>query len=112
MRKIETEMLKAIHAGRDWSKDNTAVVFAENGLSADVYLHGNHIAHLYGLADSDLYVKANMETWNTWPTMTTGSRLHALGVQNKADGGSGNAECIDRPVKLRPLSHLEFMGRH
>jgi len=51
MRKIERQMLDALHSGRDWHCDNTAVVFSDhNGnpyLSAHVELHGNLIAEVY-----------------------------------------------------------------
>jgi hypothetical protein len=51
MRKIEEEMLSAVHAKRDFRKDNTTVFFISamesgnpHGSRAEVYLHGNHIA--------------------------------------------------------------------
>ena len=76
MRLIETEMLKAIREGRDWSKANTAVEFAESTGGSDVFLHGHHIATVQrnGLA----LVMVN--TLRNWPTRTTMSRLRALGV--------------------------------
>jgi hypothetical protein len=76
MRLIEKEMLSAIKQGRSWSKDNTAVSFAESTGGSDVFLHGHHIATVQrnGLA----LVMVN--TLRAWPTRTTMSRLRALGV--------------------------------
>ena len=72
MRKIEKEMLQAINWGNNWAKDNTQVVHI-NGI-AQVYLHGHHIASVYG------DVEVNKDTLRKWPTVTTKSRLRALGV--------------------------------
>lgn len=72
MRLIEKEMLNAINNGNNWSKDNTQVVHI-NGI-AQVYLHGHHIASVYGDVD------VNTKTLASWPTNTTKSRLRALGV--------------------------------
>ena len=45
MRQIETQMNEAIRNGHAWSKDNTCVTYEPtNNMSAEVYLHGNHIA--------------------------------------------------------------------
>jgi hypothetical protein len=76
MRLIEKEMLSAINNGRNWSKANTAVEFAESTGGSDVFLHGHHIATVQrnGLA----LVMVN--TLRNWPTRTTMSRLRALGV--------------------------------
>jgi len=43
-RKIESLMNKAIAAGKNWSRDNTAVVI--EGDIVKVLLHGNKIAEL------------------------------------------------------------------
>ena len=52
MRKIETEMNQAIRNGHAWSKDNTCITYdPTNNMSAEVYLHGNHIATV---TDTDL----------------------------------------------------------
>ena len=69
MRQIEKEMLAAIAAGRDWSKDNTKVI------GPRVLLHGHHIATL-----GNDGVLVNTDTLRQWPTRTTMSRLRALGV--------------------------------
>jgi len=42
MRKIESQMIAAIHESRDWKSDNTKVVFKDN--ESHVYLYDNHIA--------------------------------------------------------------------
>lgn len=89
MRKIERNMLRAIIEGRDWMEGNTCVCFSDHVgnpyLDATVYLHGNPIAEIkYSDGDELPEVWANQDTFYRWPTMTTGSRLHALGVPNKA----------------------------
>ena len=70
MRKIEKEMLNAISEQRYWHKDNTMV--HSDGM---VYLHGNHIATV-----NDDSIDINLYTLRRWPTMTTRSRLRALGA--------------------------------
>jgi hypothetical protein len=76
MRLIEKEMLSAILGGRDWSKDNTAVEFAESTGGSDVFLHGHHIATV----QRDGLALVITQTLRNWPTRTTMSRLRALGV--------------------------------
>ena len=73
MRKIETEMNEAIRNGHAWSKDNTCVTYdPTNNMSAEVYLHGNHIAtYNYALKELELYDGG-------WQSNTTKSRLNAL----------------------------------
>jgi anaerobic glycerol-3-phosphate dehydrogenase len=76
MRKIEKQMNEAISDWvSHWSKDNTTI--HNNGKSANVYLHGNHIAEIT-LEDK---VIVNLETLRDYPTNTTRSRLRALGVK-------------------------------
>jgi hypothetical protein len=81
MRKIEREMLDAIKARRNWSKGNTRVKFAQGDTGAawwcNVYLHGNHIAEFNEMT---WRAKVNTETLSRWPTVTTKSRLRALGA--------------------------------
>jgi len=70
MRKIETEMVNAVKAGRDWHCANTSVDVTDHGIV--VRLHGNKIARL----DTEAHV-----LWVTdagWQTSTTKSRLNAL----------------------------------
>lgn len=75
MRKIEKDMLNAIKSGRNWMQSNTAVNHTATG--ADVFLHGNHIAHVSPHGGA---VAVNKQTLMHWPTRTTLSRLRALGV--------------------------------
>jgi len=73
MRKIETEMNQAIRNGHAWSKDNTCITYdPTNNMSAEVYLHGNHIASL-DTASHQLTIKDG-----GWQSVTTKSRLNAL----------------------------------
>lgn len=75
MRKIELEMNRAIRDRRNWSKANTEVVIGFQDC-AQVFLHGHHIANVL----NDGTVEPNYNTFRNWPTMTTRSRLVALGV--------------------------------
>jgi len=68
MRKIESAMLAAIKAKKDFKQANTEVIACTN--VSDVYLHGNLIARIG-------------ETWiqifdGGWQTNTTKSRLNAI----------------------------------
>lgn len=80
MRKIEQQMLNAIAALRSgttdkgWSNANTIVTNA--GDRAKVFLHGNHIADVF----YNGVLEANIPTLCRWPSMTTRSRLRALGA--------------------------------
>ena len=72
MRQIEKQMNEAIRNGHAWSKDNTCVTYdPTNNMSAEVYLHGNHIATV---TDNDL----TLYSGGGWFTNTTKSRLNAL----------------------------------
>ena len=72
MRKIETEMNQAIRNGHAWSKDNTCITYdPTNNMSAEVFLHGNHIATV---TDNDLTLYSGGGCF----TNTTKSRLNAL----------------------------------
>ena len=77
MRKLEQQLVNAINNGADyWQGGNT--VFTRNlktGLGC-VSLHGNHIADI----DKDNKATANINTFYHWPTVTTRSRLKALGI--------------------------------
>lgn len=73
MRKIEQEMLRAIAKRRNWKKSNTRVNIVNNW--AEVFLFGNKIAQI------DLDSGVIYATHCGWPTVTTKSRLCALGVQ-------------------------------
>lgn len=72
MRKIEQEMVAAVKSGRGWMSTNTSVLNSANGI--EVYLLGNRIAYT---ENSELVV--DKSTLKRWPTVTTKSRLRALG---------------------------------
>jgi len=74
MRKIEQQMNRAIDQRKSWSNGNTSVTAWDD--RTEVYLHGHHIATV-GL---DGQVDVNLRTLANWPTVTTKSRLRALGV--------------------------------
>ena len=77
MRKIEQAMNGAIALGINWASGNTTVTTDGEGISR-VYLHGNHIATV----DQDTRkVIVNARTLADYPTMTTKSRLRALGCR-------------------------------
>lgn len=71
MRKIEQQMNEAIRNRKFWCKDNTMVHSDGN-----VYLHGNNIAQVTDTGE----IKVNLYTLRRWPSMTTRSRLRALGA--------------------------------
>lgn len=76
MRKIEKDMLKAVTQCRAWNGANTSVASID-GLNCAVFLHGNHIADVNSQTG---FVMVNKDTLRRWPTMTTKSRLRALGA--------------------------------
>ena len=82
MRKIEQQMLEAIRNKTiHWQNSNTWVGFYESPnsekLTSEVFLHGNHIATYDHKAEE---LKVNLYTLRRWPSMTTRSRLRALGA--------------------------------
>tara|TARA_Y100000768_G_scaffold325932_1_gene263083 strand:- start:43 stop:369 length:327 start_codon:yes stop_codon:yes gene_type:complete len=70
MRLIESQMVNAVAARRNWQSGNTQVTKCDRGMV--VYLHGNQIAQLEP-DDQCLWV-----TDAGWQTSTTKSRLNAL----------------------------------
>jgi hypothetical protein len=86
MRKIEQQMLHAVHAKIDkWMNDNTAVFYISAnesgnpfGSRSEIYLHGNLIAEYWHDASTPLEV--DTKTLARWSTNTTKSRLRALGA--------------------------------
>lgn len=71
MRKIESQMLAALHANKNWSNANTSVVFeGDEKNTSTVYLHGNKIAEV---DDTSLTVFDG-----GWESNTTKSRLNVL----------------------------------
>lgn len=75
MRIIEKEMLNAVNNQGYFSRGNT-VVTTINGESK-IMLHGHLIAKVDHSNNTVMVIK---ETLKNWPTVTTKSRLRALGV--------------------------------
>ena len=72
MRKIESQMNRAIRTQSNWAGSNTTVFTADNGLHSKVFLHGNHIATYF-------HVERELQLFNGgWESNTTKSRLNAL----------------------------------
>ena len=69
MRKIESQMIAAIKADKNWSSGNTEVIADHDGISR-VYLHGNKIAEV-----GDDFLKLFD---GGYQSTTTKSRLNAL----------------------------------
>lgn len=74
MRKIEKKMIEAIEQRKPFASGNTLVTIDFN--TAHVFLHGNHIASITPAGNT----LVNIETLKRYPTVTTKSRLRALGV--------------------------------
>ena len=70
MRQLETKMLAAGRGGFAWHGANTSVT-----ADGTVYLHGNRIAYREGGV-----LVPDLVTFAQWPTVTTRSRLRALGL--------------------------------
>jgi hypothetical protein len=87
MRKIEQQMIDAIHNKTEkWISNNTAVFYISAtesgnpfGSRSEIYLHGNLIAeYWHDRTISPLEVET--VTLRRYPTVTTKSRLRALGA--------------------------------
>ena len=79
MRKIEQDMLSAIANGENWQSGNTSVTNDDEGIT--VRLHGHRIAWIPAHFGRSLrWLEVDIETLRRWPTVTTKSRLRALGV--------------------------------
>jgi hypothetical protein len=77
MRKIEQAMCHAIGQRKTWASGNTSVKPIDD-VNMGVFLFGNHIADV----NSDTgFVMVNNNTLSKWPTVTTKSRLRALGAK-------------------------------
>lgn len=83
-RKIEQRMCSAARDIRDWREGNTQVKADTNqctGLPvARVYLFGKHIANVNQTGHESYSVQVVEDTLYQWPTVTTISRLRALGA--------------------------------
>lgn len=87
MRKIEVTMRSMVICRRNWSMANTQVIYDEAENVSRVYLHGNHIANCWH-DYSGIKAEPNRQTFADWPTVTTASRLRALGIgASTAKGG-------------------------
>ena len=72
MRKIETQMNRAIRTQSNWAGSNSTVFTADNGLHSKVFLHGNHIATYF-------HVERELQLFDGGcQSNTTKSRLNAL----------------------------------
>lgn len=83
MRIIERDMLKAVQKNVDWQSGNTRVARATTAAPGAVYLHGNKIATF----DTQGEVTPVLGTFYNWPTLTTASRLRALGISAHISNG-------------------------
>ena len=72
MRKIETQMNRAIVNKNDWSNSNTVVEYNSNTDCSAVYLHNNRIA-TYDHNNQALKLSSC-----GWQSVTTKSRLNAI----------------------------------
>lgn len=70
MKTIENKMVQAVNSGKNFRCSNTEVERTETG--CNVYLHGNNI---YSVINGTAFF-----TLAGWNTVTTKSRLRALGV--------------------------------
>jgi hypothetical protein len=81
MRKIEKNMLHAIEARKFAYLGNTCVEYVTagnpHGPRSEVFLHGNHIADFWHDTKT---LDVDTRTLAMWPTVTTKSRLRALGA--------------------------------
>jgi hypothetical protein len=81
MRKIEKRMLKAIENKENFRLSNTGVFYEDvntkYGPRSEVYLWGNHIGDYW---HDEKKFDVNIRTLLEWPSVTTISRLRALGV--------------------------------
>ena len=72
MRKIESQMNRAIRNKVAWSSGNTCTTFDSTIENCFVYLHGNHIATYF-------HVERELQLFDGgWQSNTTKSRLNAL----------------------------------
>ena len=76
MRKIEIQMVSAIHSQKRWAMANT-IVSPIDDTNVAIYLHGHEIAIVN---THNGFTMANSDTLRRYPTNTTKSRLRALGV--------------------------------
>lgn len=88
MRKIEQKMVEAAFGKKSVNLGNTSVVYEpeidtplhSRMETSRVFLHGNHIATIIHDPKYAGRVVVNKETLRNWPSVTTKSRLRAMGV--------------------------------
>ena len=80
MRKVEEAMRKAVEMRVNWKSGNTEVKVRKDSdtIRTTVYLHGNNIYEV--IEDHSTGFKTVGFTLSGWDTLTTRSRLRALGV--------------------------------
>jgi len=76
MRKVEEQMWEAINNLEGWWQGSNTTV-SRFGTNSKVCLHGHHIATVDVITGE---VTVNKTTLRDYPTVTTKSRLRALGV--------------------------------
>lgn len=89
MRKIEEKMLAALNAHKNWAENNTRVEF-KNGCTF-LYLHHNLI--YLQLEDGRKFCSLQ-----GWDTVTTRSRLRALGVPLVSNAGRRYINGVEIPT--------------
>lgn len=84
MRKIEIALNNHITLAKDFNLGNTTGFYVSAkesgnpfGARYEIYLHGNHIADYWYESGK---IEVNINTLKRYPTVTTKSRLRALGV--------------------------------
>jgi len=77
MRVIEAKMINAVNSRENFALANTSVHYIKDCNYSEVYLHSHMIAIKYHDTDT---LEVNTKTLFDWPTVTTKSRLRALGA--------------------------------
>ena len=108
MRKIEEQMIEAIRSKQDWKSYKNAqgypamevVHVREHGINyADIYLHANLIATATpDTWDARPYANPNRAMFREYPTVTTRSRLRALGVNASIKNGAAHIDGMEVTV--------------
>lgn len=80
MKQIEKQMNEAINAGRNFKRSNTEVYQSEK--STMIFLHGNLICRINKATGRRQY------SCRGWHTVTTRSRLNALGANVQMQQGT------------------------
>ena len=94
MRKIESRLLDAIKQRKDFRQSNTQYFVDRGGLTGTVLLFGNRIATVAYDDERRLTIYPDRDTFSRWPSVTTCSRLRALGIQCRKGGDAQNLEAV------------------